>query len=233
MHGRAVELTRCATAFDAEHLVGLADVDDEWGAHEVCSEGNLGGLVPALPKSVLQKAGVEHDVAMIRHKEITLLWVKTVNAIEGESGSATSYDLFVDATHDFVLEVADVGELSHEIPHGLNVLSWVDVLCKQREMGIVSDAMHGCGYLGVEIWTYVIEVFHCMMDFMQRLYIYGSGINLSYVAKAGNPLASVRWQERVGRAMLQNHVLRGHICNKHVGCDAQKGRCRGVRCFWC
>ena len=72
VHRTAVEVLHVAAAFDAEHLVRLADVDDQLRGHEIGPESDLRGLVAVLEEQVLQQRGVEHDVAVVRDEKVTL-----------------------------------------------------------------------------------------------------------------------------------------------------------------
>ena len=83
--------------------------------------------MPVLVEDILQEAGIEHDVAMVADEKVFLVRVKLLHAAVGEFGDGTADDLFVDAAHDFKLEVADGAEGEHHFFHLLWVASWIDV----------------------------------------------------------------------------------------------------------
>ena len=70
-----IELFWCAATLSAEHLVDLAEVDDKRMAHQVAAKGNLTGVLSRLVQNILQKHGIEHDVAMIRDEKIRLFLI--------------------------------------------------------------------------------------------------------------------------------------------------------------
>ena len=72
VHRTAVEILHVAAPFDPEHLVGLANVDDQRRRHQIGPEGNLRGFVPVHEEQILQQRGIEHNVAVIRNKEVAL-----------------------------------------------------------------------------------------------------------------------------------------------------------------
>ena len=108
MERTLVEIFQVASrTFHPEHLVALAGIDDNGVLHEIGTKGDLSGLEAVLHQEILQQTGIEHDVAMVRDIEITLVAAQLLEAGAAKLGGATCNNLLVDIPHGVVLELAD------------------------------------------------------------------------------------------------------------------------------
>lgn len=156
-HRTAVEVLHVAAAFDAEHLVRLADVDDQLRGHEIGPESDLRGLVAVLEEQVLQQRGVEHDVAMVRDEKVTLRGVEPLDSLPGERGDAAGDDLLVHHGHDLFLKLTDRLDGRHFAAHGLKFFLRKDIGGQQRKELARCDALHRRRDLLVAVGTDVVE----------------------------------------------------------------------------
>ena len=172
----AVEiLDAAARTLDLEHLVTLADVDDQLVHHQVGTKGYLGGVKALHDEEVLQETGVEHDVAVVAHVEVALLGIEPFDAVAGKLGDALGNHTFIDHSHGLGLEVAHGLVAGDALSDGLQGLVGTDVGCQQGERAAVGDARHGIGDLLLIIGTDVVEL--RVFKHIVLLFVY-SGVNL-------------------------------------------------------
>lgn len=160
VHRASIELLGGTASLDTEHLVRLADVNDQLRRHEIGSEGDLGGRKAVLVQHVLQKTRIKHDVAMIGDEKIRLLTRDARKAIEGERRDAAGNDLIIERAHHLRLKLIDAAESGYHATHLLDVTIGEDVLTERRKQRMSGYALHSCRYLVLIIGTYVIELIH-------------------------------------------------------------------------
>ena len=159
MHGTVVELTDAAAGtLHTEHLVALADVDDELSLHEVGAKGDLGGVEAVGEQMVFQQAGVEHDVAVVGHIEILPVGRETVKTRTGECVDGALHDALVDAPHCLGLKLPDGTVATDALAHVVYLLAGIDIGGQQRKRAARGDALHGCRYLVVGIGSDVVKL---------------------------------------------------------------------------
>ena len=159
MHGTVVELADAAArALHAEHLVALADVDDELSLHEVGAKGDLGGVEAMGEQMVFQQAGVEHDVAVVGHIEVLPVGRETVKARTGECVDGTLHDALVNAPHRLGLKLPDGTVATDALAHVVYLFVGIDIGGQQRKRTACGDALHGCRYLFVGIGPDVVKL---------------------------------------------------------------------------
>ena len=145
-----------------EHLVAPAYIDHHGIHHEVGTKGNLGGLKALRHQIILQQAGVEHDIAMIRDIEILLVGRQAFKARHAKLHDAPRDDLFVDAPHGVVLKLPDGAKRANLLPHRLDGFVGIDIGRQQRKHVAVGNALHGSRNLLFVIRTNIFEfVSHC------------------------------------------------------------------------
>ena len=160
VHAREIEVLHVAASLHAKHLVALAQVDHELALHQVGSKCDLAGVVAVGEQHVLQQRGVEHDVAVVAHKEVAASWLDVAGAVAGERGDGVGNDALVGYPHHLVLEVVDGAKREHHVAHLLRGQVGENISCQEREKIVAHNAVHGRGYLAVGVGAYVVVILH-------------------------------------------------------------------------
>ena len=141
-----------------EHLITLADIDDDGVHHEVGTKGDLRRVEAVHHEMVLQQAGIEHDVTMVRDEQILLVTIETFETRAAKPCGAACDDLFIDTTHRIVLELLHRLEVTYPLPNGLKGFVRIDEVGQQREYVAGGDAFHRCRDLVLVIRTNIVEL---------------------------------------------------------------------------
>lgn len=153
-----IELLRGAATLHTEHLVRLADIDDQRRTHQVGTKGDLGGRQSVKRELILQEAGIEHNVTMIRDVEIGCTRDDILGyATACELGGGASDDLLIEGHHDPHLKLLGCLQSSHHLAHLADLLIGKYERGHQHKRIACCNALHGLGDLGWIIGTDVVE----------------------------------------------------------------------------
>ena len=128
MERTAIEVLDAATrTLYLEHLVALADVDDQLTRHEVGTKGDLRRIKVLRQEIILQQAGIEHDVTMIADIEVVLVATQPFDARTSELSDTLFDHPLVDAEHRLRLELMRILITSYPATHLFDGLGRIDI----------------------------------------------------------------------------------------------------------
>ena len=168
MERTAIEVLDAATrAFHLEHLITLADVDDQLTRHKVRPKGDLRRVEALRHEVILQQTRVEHNVAMVADVEVVLVGAQVFDAVTRELTDALFNHTLIHTSHRLRLEVVHILIVGYALAHLFDRLARIDIRCQQRERGARCDTLHRLRKLLRIIRPNIIEVIHLRFTYLR------------------------------------------------------------------
>ena len=168
MERTAIEVLDAATrAFHLEHLITLADVDDQLTRHKVRPKGDLRRVEALRHEVILQQTRVEHNVAMVADVEVVLVGAQAFDAVTRELTDALFNHTLIHTSHRLRLEVVYILIIGNTLAHLFDRFARIDIRCQQRERGARCDTLHRLRKLLRIIRPNIIEVIHLRFTYLR------------------------------------------------------------------
>ena len=134
-------------------------------AHQVFAKRNLCCLKTILHQPVLQQTGIEHDVSVVRHKQIMLVRRQPLQPRNGKRRHAARNDLFVHLYHRIMLKFAHRLKRPDAPTHLFQRFRRIDKRRQQRKHVARRYALHGRQKLLLVIRTNIVKLTYAVHNY--------------------------------------------------------------------